>query len=477
MEPEALVVNVGGVRLALHRTALRRFPHTRLGQILQQSESRGPNATGLCDDYDAVSDEYYFDRDPQSFNRIVELYYFGQIHMERAACPACFKQEMDFWKIDVDYLDECCCLRFYELKEELDEILHRVQLALEDASDARDGSKWSRTKRWMWRTMEQPESSALARATTLISFMFVIISSVVMCLGTIPELQIHGPGDGETYDHPVLNAIETACMSWFSLEFLIRLTSAPNRFVFVFTFLNAVDLLTVLPFLLTILLSVFGSSFLELSTMRQVLQVLRIIRIARIFKLARHSSGLQTLTYALRRSFAELGLLIMYMSVGIFIFSTLGYTLEQSHPETLFSSIPHAFWWAIITMTTVGYGDVYPKTELGKVNAAVSFLCGILAIALPIHPIINNFVCFYNQQKVLDTAVKHQLTLMTMALHPQSVTQAIPAAVDGDLTNVGILPSKEQDLESGGVFDAQKELGDQEDTLENAHSPNTRGRK
>ena len=138
------------------------------------------------------------------------------------------------------------------------------------------------------------------------------------------------------------------------------------------------------------------------------------MRIARVFKLARHSSGLQTLTHALKRSLKELGLLLMYMGVGIFVFSALAYTMEQSHPETLFKSIPQSFWWAVITMTTVGYGDIYPKTTLGKCNAAVSFLCGVIAIALPIHPIINNFVVFYNKQKELETAAVHEVELMEL---------------------------------------------------------------
>lgn len=184
--------------------------------------------------------------------------------------------------------------------------------------------------------------------------------------------------------------------------------------------MNAVDFLAIMPFYVVLTLTHLGTAVMELANVQQAVQALRIMRVARIFKLARHSSGLQTLTYALKRSFKELGLLLMYMGVGIFVFSALGYTMEQSHPETLFRSIPQSFWWAIITMTTVGYGDIYPKTTLGRCNAAISFLCGVIAIALPIHPIINNFVIYYNKQKVLETAARHELELMEL----QSLEQA-----------------------------------------------------
>ena len=169
-----------------------------------------------------------------------------------------------------------------------------------------------------------------------------------------------------------------------------------------------------MPFYVVLTLTSLGTTMMELVNVQQAVQALRIMRIARIFKLARHSAGLQTLTSALKSSFKELGLLLMYMGVGVFLFSALGYTLEQSHPETMFTSIPQSFWWAVITMTTVGYGDIYPKTTLGRCNAAVSFLCGVIAIALPIHPIINNFVIFYNKQRVLETAAKHEIELMAL---------------------------------------------------------------
>ncbi|MBN3304364.1 potassium voltage-gated channel subfamily F member 1 [Amia ocellicauda] len=412
-EETEIVVNIGGVRQVLYGDVLNRYPETRLAELVNCSSGGYDAIFSLCDDYDPGKGEFYFDRDPDSFKCILEVYYFGEIHMKRGICPICFMHEMEFWKIDASFLDECCKSNLSEKKEELDEIADRVKLILDDLEGDPTATRWQKCQKFLWKLMEKPESSLPARVIAIMSFFFILISSVVLCLGTIPELQVEDT-EGNHVEHPTLDAIETACIGWFTVEYILRLVSSPNKLRFAFTFMNIIDVLAIMPFYVSLTLTYLGNKMMELSNVQQAVQALRIMRIARIFKLARHSSGLQTLTYALKRSFKELGLLLMYMGVGIFVFSALGYTMEQSHPETLFKSIPQSFWWAVITMTTVGYGDIYPKTTLGRCNAAISFLCGVIAIALPIHPIINNFVIYYNKQKVLETAAKHELDLMEL---------------------------------------------------------------
>ncbi|CAM9515046.1 voltage-gated potassium channel regulatory subunit KCNF1-like [Lampetra fluviatilis] len=405
-------LNIGGVRFSLDGDLLYRFADTRLAQLSRSTDA--DERRRLCDDFDprANGSEFYFDRDPEVFRTIIDLFYDGEIHMNKGVCPLCFKGELEFWKIDAAFLDDCCKSSCVEKEEELDEIARRVQLILEDQGHAGESAA-TRVRKGLWMLMEKPYSSLLARLLAIVSFALVVISSVVLCLSTIPEMQTVDAA-GRHVEHPTLNVIETVCIVWFTLEYLLRLLAAPHKLRFAVSFMNVIDVLAVMPYYIGMALTDLGEDANGLSNMQQAIQALRIMRIARIFKLARHSSGLQMLTYALKGSFRELNMLLFYLAVGIFLFSALGYTVEQYHPETLFTSIPHSFWWAIITMTTVGYGDIYPKTNLGKLNAAISFLCGILAIALPIHPIINNFVRYYNKQRVLDTAVKHQLDRMAM---------------------------------------------------------------
>mgnify|MGYP000236919235 CR=1 FL=1 len=126
-----------------------------------------------------------------------------------------------------------------------------------------------------------------------------------------------------------------------------------------------------------------------------VLRVVRLARIVRIAKLSRHSRNLNTLMKTMKTSLRELSFLMLFFIMSMILFATFIYFCEVNDNATMFPSIPSAFWWAIVTMTTVGYGDLYPITAPGKVVGFICAICGVLCIALPVPSIVSNFHRLY----------------------------------------------------------------------------------
>ena len=160
---------------------------------------------------------------------------------------------------------------------------------------------------------------------------------------------------------------------------LFSVRELSSLFRFVKGVMNVIDLLGILPYFMSLLLSLVTSTAqgnqaddqaFGQSEMRRIAQIFRIMRILRIFKLARHITGLQTLGMTLRNSYKELGLLMLVVIMGMLIFSGLAYVGEKDEEGTMFDSMPTALYWAIITMTSVGYGDIYPVSWFGRLVAS-----------------------------------------------------------------------------------------------------------
>ena len=108
--------------------------------------------------------------------------------------------------------------------------------------------------------------------------------------------------------------------------------------------------------------------------------------------------GLRILGLTIKTSLRELGMFFFFLLIGVVIFSSAAYYAELGEENTQFTSIPGAFWWAIVTMTTVGYGDIAPVALFGKLVGTLCVVTGVLTIALPVPVVVANFNNFYRHE-------------------------------------------------------------------------------
>uniref|UniRef100_A0A670XWI9 Potassium voltage-gated channel subfamily A member 10 n=2 Tax=Pseudonaja textilis TaxID=8673 RepID=A0A670XWI9_PSETE len=397
---QRVIINIAGLKFETQLKTLHQFPDTLLGDPEKRIHY-----------FDSMRNEYFFDRNRPSFDGILYYYQSGGKIRRPANVP-----------IDV-FADE---ITFYELGEEATDQFREDEGYIKDPITLLPSNDYHRQ---FWLLFEYPESSSAARGVALVSVLVIVISIIIFCVETLPEFRDEKELKHEsnnvtkavvasnTFTDPFF-MIETACIIWFSFELLVRFIVCPSKTEFFKNIMNIIDIVSIIPYFVTLTTELIQHSELngQQNMSLAILRIIRLVRVFRIFKLSRHSKGLQILGQTLKASMRELGLLVFFLFIGVILFSSAIYFAEVDEPQSHFSSIPDGFWWAVVTMTTVGYGDMCPTTLGGKIVGTLCAIAGVLTIALPVPVIVSNFNYFYHREteneerQVLPREIEKMLT-------------------------------------------------------------------
>ncbi|KAK3708842.1 hypothetical protein QZH41_005115 [Actinostola sp. cb2023] len=385
-------INVRGMVFETYEETLAQYPQTLLGDPSKRVEY-----------FDPVSGHYCFDRNKFIFDSILFFYQSHGI----LAFPEEFPKE--------SFIDE---IRFFQL-EEVDERIKRDIDPMKE-EPKKEILPENNVKKKIWLLFEYPDSSLLANLLAKLSVIMIIASTVTFCLETVDSLShvtVKVCANNDSFPSNLSNesltgsfnetnntnndcyrseprkiwkTFEAIFVAWFTLEYFMRLVSAPNVCKFVRSVMGLIDVLAILPYYMTAISR--GS----VSTI-PVLGIIRLLRIVRLLKLSRYSQGLKMLAKTLLLSATDLPSMFIVMIINVILFSSIVFHVELDRADSDFKSIPDAFWWSVITMTTVGYGDQVPKGIAGKLVGAFCAVSGIVILfCFPAPILLSHFEHIYS---------------------------------------------------------------------------------
>lgn len=191
----------------------------------------------------------------------------------------------------------------------------------------------------------------------------IVLSLIAFSIETLPKLSKEAK--------QLLRYFEIFCVAVFSIEYLLRLVYAKKKLKYIFSFYGIIDLVAVLPF------------YLALGVDLRSVRILRVFRIFRILKLARYNKAINRFSNAAVSAKEEITLFVILTAILLYLSAFGIYLFESEAQPEKFASVFHSLWWAISTLTTVGYGDVYPITMGGKIFTFFILIIGLGIVTVP----------------------------------------------------------------------------------------------
>ena len=354
MQSDRVVINVRGGKFETNKSTLENFPNTLLGSEEKRNTYLN-SATG----------EYHFDIAADVFDAILFFYQSNGILSKPE-----FIDSSIFWDALVHF-----------------QIGRRIEKKIVLPS-----SQW---KSNIWVCLEHPDISKIGKLMAFITIVITIGSVVAFCMETL------------YIDNP---AIEVEIDSWFycevfvnvyfSLDYILRLLTAVSGWKYFKSGLGIIDLSCILPFYMMLLLMNVRNTSVGLRVLAGV-RGLRLLKVLRVFKFIRYSKSLRNQAYAIYKSRYHMVMLIQLFFMGVLVCSSL-INLVEDRKDPNFSSLVATSWFVIVTMTTVGYGDIVPKTIIGRITAVFTILTGQVLIFYLLLPIYSKFFHEYFEYRDKD---------------------------------------------------------------------------
>ncbi|KAF9161840.1 hypothetical protein DFQ27_004334 [Actinomortierella ambigua] len=315
-------------------------------------------------------------------------------------------------------------------------------------------------KRKLFLLLEDPSSSKAAFAINVWVSFAIVLSAVITTIETIPSFR--------STDTVVWFGFETVMVAFFTIEFIARIICHSDSLKqlkrFLLSPLAIIDFLAIVPYYIELALTQDTSVFFRFT-------ILRLFRLLRVFRTFKYSSTIimtiEVMIVAIKRSMDALSALFFFFITGTMFFSTLLYFTERgtwdedrqafidtnNNPST-FDSIPSAFWFVMVTITTTGYGDMVPTTFVGKLISFPAMMCGILLITLPSIIIGRNFTLVWEamQQYRRQNEASQEEQIANPADETdrhsfdsrRSYEHSVPSGVYSSLTAGGLVPGQQE---------------------------------
>ncbi|XP_064612960.1 potassium voltage-gated channel subfamily C member 3-like [Liolophura sinensis] len=460
---ETILINVGGQVFETYISTLNRLA----------CKCKLTNELFLRRHFRSDQGDFFFDRDPDVFRCVLNLLRTGQLHVPLNWCASTLQNELLFWGADVGDVEGCCwsanrCLKGQKSAfQKMEKWLTSTRTTEEWSSIVM--SPWQRLRRKIWLFFGYPSSSIPAQIFSWISLSLAVGSVATFCMETYPGFQVcketivtsHGGQNsaekimssaigpaalcktGREPDsaviskslqpHPVVVFTDFVFLVFFNIEFFVRILCSPTKMEILLSYVNILDCFALLPDYLQLIMVTFFTNQSRLNNSLHVLFVLRTFRLYRIFRIFSRRKEFRVLLWMLILSVEELLFVLLYLVVSAVTMGSLIYFAEQRETSD-FKNIPIGFWWGLVSMTTVGFGDVVPETTVGILLGSLCMLNGVLILSMTIATMVGNFLLHRSQihcslKKICKSKGQSEATLVSTEPGNHSRGRAVPCCI------------------------------------------------